>query len=47
METEIVIFDVPEKEPTINKSQKELEYENLEKNSKLPGYHFKNFFNMM
>ena len=33
METEITIFDIPEKEITINKSQRELEYEILEKNS--------------
>lgn len=45
MET-ITIFDVPEKEITITKSQKELEYEQLQKSSKLPAYHFANFYDI-
>ena len=44
MESEILIFDVPVEETTINKNKKELEYENLIKFSKLDKYHFENFY---
>ncbi len=46
METEITIFDIGEKDIPTNKSQKELEYENLQKNSKLPSHHFASFFEL-
>jgi hypothetical protein len=46
METEITIFEIPEKEISTNKNQRELDYENLQKNSKLDGFHFSNFFDM-
>lgn len=46
MAMEITIFDIPDKESVSNKSQKELEYEALEKASKLDGYHFQNFYRL-
>ena len=46
MSTEITIFDIPDKEVIIDKSQKELEYDALEKASRLEGYHFKNFYRL-
>jgi len=45
-ETEISIFDVPERENTINQSQKQLEYNDLSKQSKLSKYHFDTFYEM-
>jgi hypothetical protein len=44
MTTEIIIFEIPEKKVLTNKSQKELEYEDLERASKLSSYHFKSFY---
>lgn len=46
MSEEIIIFDIPEDEIIPNKSQRQLEFENLEKNSKLPKHHFKSFYEM-
>lgn len=43
---EITIFDIPEKEITTNKTQKELEYEILIKNSRFASFHFYNFLDM-
>lgn len=46
MTTEITIFDIPEQEIVINKSQKEIEYDNLKRLSKLPSYHFDSFYDI-
>jgi hypothetical protein len=46
MTTEITIFEIPDKELTTNKSQKELEYEELERISKLPSHHFNSFYDI-
>ena len=46
METEILIFDIPDSEVIINKSQKELEYELLQKDSIVSKYHFESFYDM-
>ena len=45
MET-ITIFEIPEEEVSVSKSQKELDYEQLQKDSKFPGYHFINFYEL-
>lgn len=42
----ITIFDVPDVEVNLTKTQKELEYETLQKNSSLPGFHFPYFYEM-
>ena len=44
METEIVIFDIPTRDEIVNKSQKELEYDDLKKNTKIPPFHLLNFY---
>ena len=46
METEILIFDIPEVEPIINKSQKEIEYDQLRKDSIISKWHFDLFYDM-
>lgn len=45
MET-ITIFEIPDEEVAVSKSQKELDYEQLQKDSKFPGYHFINFYEL-
>lgn len=44
METAITIFDIPEKDITVSKSKKQLEYEELEHNSSLNKQHFESFY---
>jgi hypothetical protein len=46
MSAEITIFEIPEVEPSTNKSQKEIEYDDLKKASKLSDYHFDSFYEM-
>jgi hypothetical protein len=43
---EITVFEIPEEEVTVNKSQKQLEYEELEKKSKLNKHHFSTLYEM-
>lgn len=42
----LVVFDVPQVEPSTNKTKRELEYETLEKQSRLASYHFTNWYEM-
>lgn len=44
--TSIVIFDVPAVVRSTNKTRLQLDYEELEKSSSLPKYHFTNFYEM-
>jgi len=46
MSTEITIFEIPEKEIAVNKSQKEIEYDDLKRDSKLEAHHFDMFYEM-
>jgi hypothetical protein len=46
MSTEITIFEIPEKEISTSKSQKEMEYDDLRRASKLPSYHFDSFYDI-
>jgi hypothetical protein len=46
MSAEITIFEIPEVETSTNKSQKEIEYDDLKKASNLPDYHFDSFYEM-
>jgi len=46
METEITIFEIKEKDVSVNKSQRELDYENLQKNSKITAQHFTSFYEL-
>jgi hypothetical protein len=46
METEITIFEVPTKPTSISKTQKELDYELLQKSSSLPKEHFTSFYEL-
>lgn len=46
MSTEITIFDVPEQEQTVNKSQKQLEYEELEKQTGIDKIHIASMYEM-
>lgn len=46
MSTEITIFDIPEKSITIDKSQKEIEYDDLKRDSSMQDYHFDTFYEM-
>lgn len=46
MSTEITIFDVPELEQTVNKSQKQLEYEELEKQTGIDKIHIMSMYEM-
>lgn len=46
MSTKITIFDVPEQEQTVNKSQKQLEYEELEKQTGIDKIHIASMYEM-
>ncbi len=46
METEITIFEVPQRTEKLTKTQQELEYEELKKASKLEDVHFDEIYNM-